>query len=217
MSYFVSVKDENGNYKRVEVPLEVHQYIIQLEFFIQFPNYSKLLEAYPERFYKGDKMLYNNPETSFKQINNCEIGDGTKISNFVNLYGCEIGENCFIGPFVEIQKGVKIGNNTRISSHTFICEGVEIGSNCFIAHGVMFTNDKYTEGREDWVLRKTVVGDRVRIGSNATILPVFIGADAVIGAGSVVTKDVKMGATVYGNPAHKNEFYKNVNQASSAT
>ncbi|GJQ43758.1 MAG: UDP-3-O-(3-hydroxymyristoyl)glucosamine N-acyltransferase [Ignavibacteriaceae bacterium] len=143
-------------------------------------------------------------------IKDCNIHPSAKISPFVNLYGCEIGENCFIGPFVEIQKGVKIGKNTRISSHTFICEGVEIGEDCFVAHGVMFINDKYTEQRENWVLRNTIIGNRVRIGSNATILPITVGADAVIGAGSVVVKNVRMGATVYGNPAHKNEFIKRV-------
>lgn len=136
-----------------------------------------------------------------KLINDCKISETAKISEFVNLYGCEIGENCFIGPFVEIQKGVKIGNNTRISSHTFICEGVEIGENCFIAHGVMFTNDKYTENKENWILRKTKVGNDVRIGSNVTILPVEIGDRAIIGAGSVVTRDVLTGTVVYGNPA----------------
>lgn len=206
MSYFVSVKDESGNYKRVEVPLEVHQYIIQLELFIQFPNYSKLLEAYPERFYSIEgKKMSNEPK-----IRDCKIGDGTKISDFVNLYGCDIGKNCFIGPFVEIQKGVKIGDNTRISSHTFICEGVEIGSNCFVAHGVMFTNDKYTENRKDWVLRKTIVGNNVRIGSNATILPVDIGDDAIIGAGSVVTRNVRLGETVYGVPAKNRDEHAGI-------
>lgn len=140
-----------------------------------------------------------------KNINNCIIHDSVKIANenLTNMYGCEIGEECFIGPFVEIQKGVKIGKGTRISSHTFICEGVEIGENCFIAHGVMFTNDKYTEDRENWVLRKTIIGNNVRIGSNATILPVTIGDGAIIGAGSVVTRDVMPGEIVYGNPAKR--------------
>jgi len=138
-----------------------------------------------------------------KNIHNCIIPDSVKIANeqLVNLYGCEIGEDCFIGPFVEIQKGVKIGKGTRISSHTFICEGVEIGENCFIAHGVMFTNDKYTEDREEWILRKTKIGNNVRIGSNATILPVNIGNNVVIGAGSVVTKDVSDNDVIYGVPA----------------
>lgn len=134
-------------------------------------------------------------------INNCIIHPSAKISPFTNLYGCEIGEDCFIGPFVEIQKGVKIGKGTRISSHTFICEGVEIGENCFIAHGVMFTNDKYTEGREDWLLRKTYIGNNVRIGSNATILPVHIDDGCIIGAGSVVTKNFPSGSIIYGVPA----------------
>jgi len=151
-----------------------------------------------------------------KLIRDCKIGKGTRISDFVNLYECEIGENCFIGPFVELQRGVKIGDNTKISSHTFICEGVKIGNQVFVAHGVCFVNDKYTEDRENWLLRETTVGDRVRIGSNATILPVLIGADAVIGAGSVVTKNVKMGEVVYGNPArtklgHYFAHYSNFN------
>ena len=136
-----------------------------------------------------------------KLIKDCKVGNNTKIMEFVNLYGCNIGKNCFVGPFVEIQKDVNIGDNTRISSHTFICEGVDVGNDCFIAHGVMFVNDKYTEGREEWVLRKTKIGNNVRIGSNATILPVNIGDNVVIGAGAVVTKDIPSNSIVKGNPA----------------
>lgn len=134
-------------------------------------------------------------------VNNCNIHPSARLSPFSNLYGCEIGEHCFIGPFVEIQSGVKIRNRTRISSHSFICSGVEIGEDCFIAHGVMFTNDKFTESRENWLLRKTKIGNNVRIGSNSTILPVSIGDNCVIGAGSVVTHDVPPNTTVYGVPA----------------
>ena len=136
-----------------------------------------------------------------KLIKDCTLGNNTKIMEFVNLYGCNIGKNCFIGPFVEIQKDVNIDDDTRVSSHTFICEGVDIGKNCFIAHGVMFVNDKYTENRDDWVLRNTKIGNNVRIGSNATILPVSIGDNVVIGAGAVVTKDVPSNSIVKGNPA----------------
>jgi acetyltransferase-like isoleucine patch superfamily enzyme len=121
----------------------------------------------------------------------------------VNIYGCELGDGVFVGPFVEIQKDSNIGKNTRISSHTFICEGVDIGEDCFVGHGVMFINDVFSDSKsiKDWKMKKTKIGDRVRIGSNATILPVNIGNDVVIGAGSVVTKDVPDGMTVKGNPA----------------
>jgi len=139
----------------------------------------------------------------FKNIKmkNVKCGNNVSISHFTNLYGCELGDNVFVGPFVEIQSNVKIGKNSRVSSHSFICSSVEIGEDCFIAHGVMFTNDKFTENRDGWIERKTVVGNNVRIGSNATILPVKIGDGAVIGAGAVVTKDVLPNQIVKGNPA----------------
>jgi acetyltransferase-like isoleucine patch superfamily enzyme len=134
-------------------------------------------------------------------LNTPKIHNSVKIINPVNLYGCEIGKDSFIGPFVEIQNNVQIGNNTRISSHSFVCSSVEIGDNCFIAHGVIFVNDNFTEGREDWIERKTKVGNNVRIGSNATILPVNIGNNVIIGAGAVVTKDVPDNSIIKGNPA----------------
>ena len=125
-------------------------------------------------------------------------------SNLVNIYGCTFGKDVFVGPFVEIQKNTTIGNLTRIQSHSFICEGVSIGEDCFIGHGVMFINDLF-DGKShhegDWVMRNTTVGNRVRIGSNATILPVNIGDDVIIGAGAVVTKDIPSGSVVKGNPA----------------
>lgn len=141
-------------------------------------------------------------------IVNVSFGKDVEYIEPVNLYGCDIGNNCFIGPFVEIQKNVKIGDNTRVSSHSFICEEVTIGNNCFIGHGVMFTNDKFKGGvseRPEKFLQ-TTIGNNVRIGSNATILPVNIGANVVIGAGSVVTKDVNNGQVVCGNPAK--QLYK---------
>ena len=143
---------------------------------------------------------------SHQLVNDCEIGDGTRIWNFVNMYGCTIGRDCMIGCFTEIQAGVIIGDRTRIQSHSFVCEMVEIGSDCFIAHGVMFINDLYPPQPDpaDW--KGTVIEDDVSIGSNATILPVRIGRGAVIGAGAVVTKDVPPGAVVVGNPARVRRF-----------
>jgi acetyltransferase-like isoleucine patch superfamily enzyme len=124
-----------------------------------------------------------------------------KIMPYANLYGCTLGEHVFVGPFVEIQRDVTIGDHTRVSSHTFICSHVSIGSYCFIGHGVMFVNDKFDAPLESWIARKTTIGNNVRIGSNATILPVTIGNNVIIGAGAVVTKDVPDNTTVVGNPA----------------
>jgi len=136
-------------------------------------------------------------------IKNVDFGNNVSIPypDLVNLYDCKIGDNCFIGPFVEIQKGVTIGNNTRIQSHSFICSKVKIKNEVFIGHGVMFINDKYPMHRnpEDW--DETVVEDRVVIGSNATILPCKIGKNALVGAGAVVAKDVPPNKIVVGNPA----------------
>ena len=135
-------------------------------------------------------------------IRNIVFGDNISIVEPVNLYGCKLGNNVKIGPFVEIQKDVEVGDNTTISSHSFIPSGVKIGNNTFIAHGVMFTNDVFdSESIKDWNLKTTEVGNNVRIGSNSTILPVKIGNNVIIGAGSVVTKDIPDNTVVYGNPA----------------
>ena len=133
-----------------------------------------------------------------------QFGEHVTIVEPVNLYGCTLGDQVFIGPFVEIQTKVRIGAGTRIQSHTFICEGVTIGECCFIAHGVMFVNDTFSTGgpagdRELW--KQTTIGNRVSIGSNATILPVRICDDAVIGAGAVVTHDITTPGAYAGNPA----------------
>ncbi len=135
-------------------------------------------------------------------INNCKIGKNVKIITPVNLYGCTIEDNCFIGPFVEIQKNVTIGERSRIQSHSFICDGVSIGEHCFIGHGTMFVNDLFdAPSFEEWNRRETKIGRDVRIGSNSTILPVEIGDGSIIGAGSVVTKNVAPRVIVAGNPA----------------
>lgn len=140
-------------------------------------------------------------------IINVRFGDNVKIVEPVNIYGCEIGANCFIGPFVEIQKQVIIGNNTKIQSHSFICELVSIGDHCFIGHGVMFINDLFSgggpSGGDKLKWKHTKIGNRVSIGSNATILPVTICDNVVVGAGAVVTKNIEEPGTYIGNPARK--------------
>jgi acetyltransferase-like isoleucine patch superfamily enzyme len=141
------------------------------------------------------------PVNDKQVIRDCKVGEGTKIWNFVNMYECEVGRDCMIGTFVEIQAGVTIGDRTSIQSHTFICEMVTIGSDVFVGHGIMFINDTMPPqvDRDKWLT--TTIEDGASIGSNATLLPVTIGKDAVVGAGSVVTKDVPPGAIVAGNPA----------------
>lgn len=134
-------------------------------------------------------------------IRNVKFGKNVTVAHFVNLYDCVIGDDSFIGPFVEIQAGSVIGKASRIQSHTFICSHVSIGNNVFVGHGVVFINDKYPRVGQDWKPLKTVVEDNASIGSNATIMPVRIGAWALVGAGSVVTKDIANGCTVAGNPS----------------
>lgn len=135
------------------------------------------------------------------------FGENVTVVQPVNLYGCEIGDKSFIGPFVEIQKDVKIGKRTRVQSHTFVCELVSIGDDCFIGHGVMFINDLFTKGgpaRGDTMLWKsTKIGNHVAVGSNATILPVEICDNVVIGAAAVVTKNITQSGIYAGNPAKK--------------
>jgi len=167
------------------------------------PNSSERGKKMP--IFKKDKRQKNEFDSesgdSLQLINDCVIGEGTRVWNFVNMYGCSIGCDSMVGCFCEIQKGVKIGDRTRIQSHTFICELVEIGSDCFVGHGVMFINDVYPPQPDPSKWKGTVIEDGVSIGSNATILPVRIGKGAIIGAGAVVTKDVPEGAVVAGNPA----------------
>ncbi|WP_443113616.1 acyltransferase [Herbaspirillum seropedicae] len=134
-----------------------------------------------------------------------EFGANVTVVQPVNLYGCKIGDDVFVGPFVEIQKDVTIGRGSRIQSHSFLCEMVSLGEYCVVAHGVMFINDLFAHGgpaRGDTSLWKpTRIGNRVSIGSNATILPVTICDDVVIGAGAVVTRDIAVPGAYAGNPA----------------
>ena len=147
----------------------------------------------------------SGPDVRQVGVRDVRFGARVRIVEPCNLYGCEIGDDCFIGPFTEIQKTVRIAARTRVQSHTFICELVTVGEDCFIGHGVMFVNDTFSIGgpaggrKELW--RETVIGNRVSIGSNATIMPVRIVDDVVIGAGSVVTKDIIAAGTYAGSPA----------------
>lgn len=141
------------------------------------------------------------------KILNIKSGIGCKIIEPCNLYGCVLGENVFIGPFTEIQKNTYIGDNSKVQSHSFICEMVTIGKNCFIGHGVMFINDLFENNGpaqgDKTLWKETKIGDNVSIGSNATILPIEICDNVVIGAGSVVTKNIIEPGVYYGNPARK--------------
>jgi acetyltransferase-like isoleucine patch superfamily enzyme len=136
-----------------------------------------------------------------------DAGEGVVVVEPANLYGCQLGDGVFVGPFTEIQRGVVVGPRTRIQSHSFVCELVTIGRDCFIGHGVMFINDRFAGGgpaRGDKSLwQSTSLGDRVSVGSNATILPVTICDDVVIGAGSVVTRDISVSGAYAGNPARR--------------
>jgi acetyltransferase-like isoleucine patch superfamily enzyme len=153
----------------------------------------------------GSGSAMGDPTMLSTGIVDVGFGERIRVVQPANLYGCEIGDDCFVGPFVEIQKDSRVGARCRVQSHSFICELVTIGDDCFIGHGVMFVNDTFSSGgpargrRELW--KSTSVGNRVSIGSNATILPVRICDGAVIGAGAVVTRDIEMPGVYAGNPA----------------
>jgi UDP-2-acetamido-3-amino-2,3-dideoxy-glucuronate N-acetyltransferase len=149
-------------------------------------------------------------DAPYRLIDDVEFGEGVVVRSFTNLYGCRIGDNSQVGPFVEIQRGASIGASCKIESHSFICDGVTIEDEVFVGHGVVFINDKHpratSDGRlqtvEDWELLATTVERRASLGSCAVILGgVRIGAGAIVGAGTVVTRDVGAGETVVGNPA----------------
>ena len=160
-----------------------------------------------------------NISSDKQSINNVKVGENVKIFNFVNAYGCFIDDNTKVGAFVEIQKGVNIGKNCKISSHSFLCEGVNIKDNVFIGHNVTFINDKFPRAtnedgslqtEEDWNCETTNIEKGVSIGSSATILcGVTIGKRAIVGAGSVVTKNVPEKAIVAGNPAKVIKYIDN--------
>jgi len=147
------------------------------------------------------------PTVRFVAVRNVSFGRGVQFVEPVNLYECTIGDDSFVGPFTEVQAGVVIGSRCKIQSHAFVCELVTIGDDVFVGHGVMFTNDTFAGGapargdRSLW--RSTTVGDRVSIGSNATLLPVSICSDVVIGAGAVVTRDINEPGVYVGNPARR--------------
>jgi acetyltransferase-like isoleucine patch superfamily enzyme len=149
--------------------------------------------------------MSNRPFFLQSGIKDVHFGERVRIVEPVNLYGCSIDDDSFIGPFVEIQKNVAIGKRCKVQSHSFICELVTIGDDCFIGHGVMFINDTFSDGKpaggdiSKW--KKTNIGNRISVGSNATILPVNICDDVVIGAGAVVTKDITEPGVYVGNPA----------------
>lgn len=149
----------------------------------------------------------NVPKMLSISVRNVRVGRNVKIVEPANLYECELGDDVFVGPFVEVQAGVRIGDRCRIQSHSFVCELVQIGNDCIIAHGVMFINDLFETGgpangqKDLW--RETRIGNHVSIGSNATILPVDICDNVVIGAGAVVTRNITKPGIYAGNPARQ--------------
>lgn len=147
------------------------------------------------------------PDIYTAAIKDVSFGERVRIVAPVNLYGCRIGHDCFIGPFTEIQQNATIGDRVKIQSHSFVCELVTIGHDCFIGHGVMFVNDLFTTGKpaggDASLWKATHIGNQVSIGSNATILPVRICDDVVIGAGAVVTRDITEPGVYAGNPARR--------------
>ena len=148
-----------------------------------------------------------NPRIFQSQVRDVTLGEDVTLVEPSNLYECTLRDDVFVGPFCEIQKGVVVGDRTKVQSHSFICELVTIGHDCFIGHGVMFINDTFAKGgpaggdASFW--KSTTIGNRVSIGSNASILPVTVCDDTVIGAGAVVTKDITEPGTYIGNPAKK--------------
>tara|TARA_B100000401_G_C52464362_1_gene558076 strand:- start:105 stop:569 length:465 start_codon:yes stop_codon:yes gene_type:complete len=147
--------------------------------------------------------MTESPQFLESRIVDVDWGTGVQVVKPCNIYGCMIGDHSFIGPFVEIQKGVTVGKNCRIQSHSFLCSGVTLEDDCFIGHGVLFTNDRFSRGKpsfdpEYW--QATQVGSGTSIGSGSTILPVKIAPNCVIGAGSVVTKDLEDPGVYAGNP-----------------
>lgn len=164
------------------------------------------------------KMKTITEDSPKKSLTNVTVGEDVKIFNFVNAYGCSIGDRTKVGAFVEIQKGADIGKDCKISSHTFICEGVKIGDGVFIGHNVSFINDMFPKAinddgslqtEEDWELVKTEIKDHASIGTSVTILGgITIGFNALIGAGSVVTKNIPDNAVAAGNPAKIIRFLK---------
>jgi len=153
----------------------------------------------------------NKPNLKPVGIKNVNFGQNVTVIEPVNIYDCVLDDNVFVGPFVEIQKGVKVGQNTKVQSHSFICELVTIGEGCFIGHSVMFINDLFSNSGpaqgDQSLWRPTIIGNHVSIGSNATILPVKICNHVLIGAGSVVTKNIVEPGTYAGNPAKKIKGY----------
>jgi len=156
-----------------------------------------------------------------------KLGENVRLSKFINLYGCEVGDETKIGAFVEIQKNAKVGRRCKISSHSFICEGVTIEDNVFVGHGVMFTNDVYPRAtaadgnlqtEADWKVERTLVKQGASIGTGATILPnISIGENAIVGAGSVITRDVPANAVVAGNPARVLRYLEVANKNKTLT
>ena len=162
---------------------------------------SKQTHGEPGGYVRDSRVGDGTTIAPYSTVVDCQLGSGCQIWRYVNLYGCEIGDESMVGSFVEVQSDAIVGDRCRLQTHAFVCSRVELGDDVFVSHGAKFINDRHPPGGDADEWESTVVGDGAAIGTNATLLPVEVGENALVGAGAVVTEDVPANAIVVGNPA----------------